>query len=62
MNNHVFKTEKAIKILGQLGIQVVMGSITIDYLMSLEELKENIEFLEKMNVLDKNTEIFFQIH
>jgi len=62
MNNHVFKTEKAIKILEQLGIQVVMGFITIDYLMSLEELKENIEFLEKMNVLDKNTEIFFQIH
>ena len=54
----VEENEKGIQLFKELGIQVVMGFITIDYLMGLEELKENIEFLEEMHVIDEDTTVF----
>ena len=38
---------KAIKVLRELGIDVVAGYIPIDYLMTVTELRETLEFLEK---------------
>lgn len=54
----VEENKKGIQLFRELGIQVVMGFITIDYLMGLEELKENIEFLEETNVISEETSVF----
>jgi radical SAM superfamily enzyme YgiQ (UPF0313 family) len=49
---------KAVNKLHCLGIQVVAGFIVIDYLMSIEELEENILFIEKVGALDPAKRIF----
>lgn len=49
---------KAVNKLHYFGIQVVAGFIVIDYLMSIEELEENIAFIEKIGALDPAKRIF----
>ncbi len=49
---------KAVNKLHSLGLQVVAGFIVIDYLMSIEELEENIIFIEKVGALDSTKRIF----
>jgi len=48
----------AIKRLLDLGIQVVLGFITIDYLMNIDELEENIQFLHKVGAFDEEKQVF----
>jgi len=49
---------KAVNKLHSLGIQVVAGFIVIDYLMTIEELEENIIFIDKVGALDPTKRIF----
>lgn len=49
---------KAIDKLHALGIQVVVGFIMLDYLMKIEELEENIEFVKKVGALKLEKRIF----
>lgn len=48
----------ASKKLDELGIQVVMGFITVDFLMDIGELEENISFLERVGAFDEKKQIF----
>ncbi|PIZ85046.1 MAG: hypothetical protein COX96_00645, partial [Candidatus Omnitrophica bacterium CG_4_10_14_0_2_um_filter_44_9] len=54
----VEENKEAVNILRELGIQVVMGFIMIDYLMTLEELFENIKFLEELDVFVPTSTVF----
>lgn len=41
-----------------LGLQVVLGFITIDFLMDIDELEENIAFLDKVGAFDPSKAVF----
>lgn len=49
---------RAVEILQELGIDIVAGYIPIDYLMTVTELRETLEFLEKTGMGEKLSNLF----
>jgi hypothetical protein len=54
----VEENRRAIELFRELGIQVVAGFITIDNLISISELGENIRFLQDTNAMSEQTGVF----
>lgn len=54
----VVENSMAISKFLKLGIQLVIGFITIDYLMELKELEENIAFLRQVGTFNRDKEVF----
>lgn len=49
---------RAVEILQELGIDIVAGYIPIDYLMTVTELRETLEFLERTGMGEKLSNLF----
>jgi radical SAM superfamily enzyme YgiQ (UPF0313 family) len=54
----VKENEEALKIFRKLGFEVEAGFIFFDYLASLDELKENIDFIDKTKLFRTDSRLF----
>ncbi len=53
----VEENKKAIEILRELGLEIEVGFIFFDYLVTLKELRENIAFIEETHIHDTDSRI-----
>lgn len=53
----VDENKRAIKILRELGLEIEVGFIFFDYLSTLEELRQNIAFIEETNIHETDSRI-----
>lgn len=54
----VKENEKALEILRELGFELEVGFIFFDFLATMQELKENIEFIERTKLFEMDSRIF----